>query len=720
MQPVADRSTRLAYQPALDGVRAFAVVAVLLFHAGVPGFDGGYLGVSVFFTLSGFLITSLLVNEHDQTGTIRLGAFYGRRLRRLLPASVVTIAAIVVASRVTDWFDGVASLRAHVLGAVFQVANWVFLAGEGSYQDLLADTGGTPSPLEHFWSLAIEEQFYWLWPVCMLGLLGVARTRRARTAAVGGITVAFMAAAPVIAAVWGPDAAYWATPARLSEILVGAWLAVVLSGRAVPTRSALLAPIAFMALAVAVVVFPAASGPAYEGALPLVAVASGALLVGLQAPGPLRDVCALAPLVWIGKVSYGVYLYHWPVYVVLDADRTGLGELPLTIVRLAVTGAISAASYVLVEQPIRQARWSFRPTVALAAVASGAVAAAAVLVVPTALGNYWETDAAIAEAATIDVGDTTPLVPLAAPSTTSVATTVGTSASASEPSTTADPASAPTTPAASTAPSSTPTPSNPTPSNPTPSSPTPTPPTTFAPSTTIPPLPEPARPVRILVVGDSTAEAMGNGLVRWAAANPDLGQVELEFERGCGVLRGGDRWVDAWEPVPERCDRWLTETVPSRAAALSPDVVMVLVTPWDVLDRRWDGDAAVTPFDREFADRLAADYDALLSSLADQGVPTVAWARPPVPNPLWLNLEGGQTDPARHAVVDGIIDDVQTLHPDLLDVVPLRDWHTDEQLDDDHDVRPDGVHWTPETAEAIADAYLGEQLVRAALGLALR
>ncbi len=132
----------IAYQPALDGVRAVAVTAVLLFHGGVPGFEGGYLGVSVFFTLSGYLITSLLLQEHHRTGAIDLPGFYSRRLRRLLPASTLCLAGIALLAAFTGVFDGVANLRTHLLGSLFQVANWVFLVGDGSYQDLLAAPAG--------------------------------------------------------------------------------------------------------------------------------------------------------------------------------------------------------------------------------------------------------------------------------------------------------------------------------------------------------------------------------------------------------------------------------------------------------------------------------------------------------------------------------------------------------------------------------------------------
>jgi peptidoglycan/LPS O-acetylase OafA/YrhL len=148
---MSERST-IAYQPALDGVRALAVAAVLLFHAEVAGFDGGYLGVSVFFTLSGYLITSLLVHEYDRTDRVDLRTFYGRRVRRLLPASALCLAAIVLISVVSDAFVGVADLRRQIVGSILQVANWVFLAGEGSYQQIFQSTGGARSPVEHFWS----------------------------------------------------------------------------------------------------------------------------------------------------------------------------------------------------------------------------------------------------------------------------------------------------------------------------------------------------------------------------------------------------------------------------------------------------------------------------------------------------------------------------------------------------------------------------------------
>ncbi|MEQ8436750.1 MAG: acyltransferase family protein [Ilumatobacter fluminis] len=700
--PAPGTAPRIRYQPALDGVRALAVVAVLFFHAGVPGFDGGYLGVSVFFTLSGYLITSLLIAEFDTKGTIDLPAFYGRRMRRLLPASVLTVGVIVVLSSITDWFDGVSSLRPQVIGSLFQVANWVLLAGDGSYQELLAETSGTPSPLEHFWSLAIEEQFYWLWPLAMLFLLRRVGPHRSRTVAIGALTALAAVAAPVIAQVWGADAAYWATPARLAEILVGAFLAMLLARRLdLPSWLAWLAPLGLIVLSASVVLFPTVGGPAYEGALPLVAVVSGALLVGLQVDGPVRAGLSIAPLVFVGKISYGVYLYHWPIYVVLDADRAGFDGAPLVFVRLALTFVVAVASYFFFEQPIRHAtKVGFRPTLIASLGATTAVAVASFVLVPTALGNYWESDDQAAEAAAIETDDTTPLVPIVATTApTSPVTTPSDESITTDESTPVDGSTA-------TDPPGTGSTSVPSASA-----------TTVPAPTTVPPLPELARPVRALMVGDSTAEAIGAGLVSWAAANPDLAQVQTDVERGCGFVVVGERAVgEGWEQTPDRCVAWVDDRVPAQVAELTPDVVVLMVTPWDVIDHRFDGSTESTPFDPEFEAELVEAYGGIVGDLVDAGVSSIVWVEPPTPNPLWMSREAPQADPARYEVVERVVTELQGQYPQLR-ILPFAAWHAAEGLDDDKEIRPDGVHWTPDVSRLISENYLGEQVIRAALGL---
>lgn len=676
-------SLRLEYQPALDGVRALAVLAVLFFHAGTPGFGGGYLGVSVFFTLSGYLITSLLLDEHDGTGRVDYGRFYGRRLRRLLPASVATVATVVAIAVTTDVFDHVAGLRNQVIGSLLQVANWVLLAGGTSYQDLLAQAGGTASPLEHFWSLAIEEQFYWLWPPLLGLLLSRVATARSRLTTIAIVTAAAMLAAPMIAYAWGPDAAYWATPARLGEILVGALLAFVLRRASLRSGISKLAPLALLVLAVAVVTFPASSGPAYEGWLPLVAVASGALILGLQVDGICRRALSLAPLVALGKISYGVYLVHWPVFVIADADRVGFDGAALTALRFAITLAIAVASYFALERPIRRnQRIPFRVTITMAATSTVAVIAAAVLVLPEGTSNYWSADTEVAAAAAIDpAADRIALTP----------STVNRPTPTSNPADTSPPTAPTSEPAALQA-------------------------TTNTTTTTTAPLPELARPVRIIVTGDSTADALGTGVVAWAAAHPDLAQAETHAALGCGFLMGGERlWGDEIVSTAS-CDGWTQTQLFPVVERTQPDVVAVMISTWDIVDRRWDGGELLGPSDPEYRTRLVDTYALLVDDLVAAGASRVAFIRAPVPDTWWGGDRTGENDPARHDVLAGVFDEVAASRSDRVRIIDLSAWFRAAGFDTDRSVRPDGAHLAPDAASSIATEFLGEQLIRAALG----
>lgn len=666
-------SRRLEYQPALDGVRALAVVAVLLFHAGTPGFGGGYLGVSVFFTLSGYLITSLLLDEHETSGSIDYRRFYGRRLRRLLPASAATVAAIVLIAAVTDVFDGVNGLRAQVVGALLQVSNWVLLAGDSSYQDLLAQASGSLSPLEHFWSLAIEEQFYWLWPPVLAALLARVAAPRARLVVVGAITAGAMIAAPVIAQVWGPDAAYWATPARLGEILVGAVLAFALRRATLPRRISLLAPVTLAVLAVTVVTFPSSSGPAYEGWLPLVAVVSGALILGLQVESPTRRALSIAPVVALGRISYGVYLVHWPVYVIVDAERVGLDGAPLTLLRLAITLAIAIVSYVLLEQPIRTRQGvPFRVTLSAAAVTTAALVAVAFLVVPTGPTNYWNADAGDVAAAAIDADPDTGAL------TASPATTPETPIETIDPATSGGATTGPAT-------------------------------------TTTAPLPELARPVRIVVTGDSTADALGTGIVGWAADHPDLAQVEVQAALGCGFVMGGERLLGDEIVSTASCDGWPEAQLFPVVERARPDVVAVMMSAWDLSDRRWDDGELLRPDDPDYRARLLDTYTRLVDDLVAAGAARVAFIREPVPNVWWGGTVTDEDDPGRHAVLAEVQAEVASARPDHVRVIEFATWFSDAGLEFDRDARPDGIHLAPDAAVSITEAYLGEQLIRAAL-----
>jgi peptidoglycan/LPS O-acetylase OafA/YrhL len=313
-----------------------------------------------------------------------------------MPASLACIAgvcAIIAVGLVADTL----SLRREVLGALFQVENWVALLGGRSYAQLFE----SPSPVAHFWSLAIEEQFYWLWPPVVTGLL-IWATRGGRplqrmTYALVGLFVLFSLTVPVTRLLWSADAVYFASWTRFAEILAGGALAAFVALRNPPAWVKWFAPPTLLAVVVLCIVTPAGQGWAYNGGLPLFAIVSSLLILSLQAAGPVRSMLALAPLVAIGRVSFGLYLYHWPVFVVLDADRTGLDGWELGTLRMLVTVAITLVSYFLLEAPIRERRWLGRPKrlvttlgVAFAAVAVltfAAVPVPATAERPTVLGG---------------------------------------------------------------------------------------------------------------------------------------------------------------------------------------------------------------------------------------------------------------------------------------------------------------------------------------------
>lgn len=671
----------LEYQPALDGVRAVAVAAVLLFHGGYGWFSGGYLGVSVFFTLSGFLITSVLLVEEERSATVSLARFYTRRATRLLPASLLCLAGIVVATRL-GVFDGVNHMRRDLWGALGQVANWVLLRGDSSYQDLIDATAGRISPLDHYWSLAIEEQFYWVWPIAMLGLSRVAATRRSRAAVLAGGYVAAVVAAPLIARWFGPDAAYWATPARAGEILAGALLAAVLLGRRVPAWFAGLGVAGLGAILVSCLLWPAGRGPAYQGWLPIFALASAALIAGLQVPSLLRRALSAPPLVRLGTISYGVYLYHWPVFAAFDKGTVPFGHNGLFLVRVCVTVALAAVSYRFVEKPVRGARLAPRRAL-VAGLATCLLVAVAIVAAPRdsavyAVGNDRAERAAVA----IDeTGTVTPLSTIA-PTTTSTGVA---SASAT---------------------------------NVTPASVT-------APATTAPPGPlvvdrpavQPSRPVRIMVVGDSTADSTGRGLVTWAAAHPDLAQVTMLTQVGCGMLRGGVVPTDGDMPYAANCNRLIDEQLPAALADLDPDVVLVMVTVRDVEDRQWDPvEGLLSPFDDRFRQRLQESYEALHGQLVAAGA-RVVWVRGPLPSVVLQGEAVKMGDPARFQVQYDVIEGIAAQSPDVT-VIDLQAW-LDSYGNEEATApfRVDGLHWAPAIADMLAETYLGPLLVDATLGV---
>ncbi len=351
---------------ALDGLRGLAVLAVLAYHAGLRWAPGGLLGVDVFFVLSGFLITSLLVSEWNRTGTIGLGSFWGRRARRLLPALFVLLAGVAAYAWFVAGSDELHRIRLDALSSLGYVANWRFVASSQGY---FAHTG-VQSPLLHTWSLAVEEQFYVIWPIVSVLVL-----RRFGVRALGRLAGwGALASAGLMAFLYHSGASssrlYYGTDTRAQALLVGAFLAVAGSKLADRPRAVGRGdtwPWVFPALGVAGMGLLAwawtqvggESPLLYQGGFLLVALATAAVILAsaLQPRGVLARALSWGPLAYVGRISYGLYLYHWPLFLWLDHARTGLSGNELLLARLGATAAISVASFHLLESPIRARRW---------------------------------------------------------------------------------------------------------------------------------------------------------------------------------------------------------------------------------------------------------------------------------------------------------------------------------------------------------------------------
>jgi peptidoglycan/LPS O-acetylase OafA/YrhL len=351
----------LTYRPALDGLRAVAVLAVFGYHLGYRPLRGGFLGVDVFFVLSGFLITTVLLLEHARTGRISLGAFWARRARRLLPALLLVVITVALWESATAATFELPQRRTDLLWALFYGSNWNLVA---SAQDYFAQYQSA-SFVRHTWSLAIEEQFYLVWPIVVLGALWLARGR-----ARGIVAVCVAGIAASMTLMWvlyspaDPSRAYYGTEARMHQLLIGALLAVLLMRVPAirrPRRSGSLAAVVGMSvLVVAFISLGDATMAYYTGLSAVVAVATALLIWGLEvAPRSLAArALGVAPARWTGKISYGVYLWHWPVILAIGVPVAAFAWMParlgLDASRVLFTLAIAGLSYRLVERPIRE------------------------------------------------------------------------------------------------------------------------------------------------------------------------------------------------------------------------------------------------------------------------------------------------------------------------------------------------------------------------------
>ena len=640
--------------PAIDGLRCVSVLAVLLFHAGLPYTSGGYLGVSVFFTISGFVITRSLL---DRGAPVRLGGFYARRVRRLLPASLLTVCAVVVAVRF-GWLPRITA--GEVRWTLANLANWFHLREGDGYAELFTGQRSTGDPLVHFWSLAIEEQFYVVWPLVMAVLLRL--QRRWVAAAVLGLAVATSIATVVAGRFVDSGTVYYHTLLRAPEVLIGCAAAFVPARARVPGA----VPVFGLAAIVAAVVLTGSGSTAwpYAGLLPIFAIVSAVVVVGLTRPGPATRLLARPPVVYLGRISYGVYLFHWPLFVGLTkhgASRwlvAGLG-IPITI-------GLAALSYHAFERRITLARWPHRATLA-----GGALALATVFVATTS---------------SVGPAPTTLAMPTIDPDKLA--------AVAFDPAPTEAPLPTSTVPTSSGPPLSTAPPDLP------PTAPPTSPPTSSA-----------SAPRRILVVGDSTAQALGAGMVEWAY-DTGAGQVTVAAAGGCGLLRGGDFDVTQFNVAlhmvcSELVDRTIPDTLPDA------DVVVVLNTLADVWTRSWDDRQTwLTAADPEFQARLVADYRHFVDTAVAAGVPSVVFLRPPVAG--YDDGSGTIVDPSfgngQQDWIWSVVTDLADTYPGVVATADLRAWFEATGLADDPTARPDGTHFTSAVAERIVAEFLAPAL----------
>ncbi|EWT00141.1 acyltransferase [Intrasporangium oryzae NRRL B-24470] len=350
----------------LDGIRALAIVAVLVFHLNAPWLPGGFLGVDVFFVVSGFLITTLLVREHESTGRIAFGAFWARRARRLLPALVLCVTASVLIARLVSG-DLLVHVGRQIAGALTFSTNWVEIAAGSSYFDETA-----PQLFMNFWSLAVEEQFYLLWPLTVLLLVRLA-PGRARV----GFAAALAALSTVLMAVlYSPGAdgtrVYYGTDTHLMGLMVGAalafaWASPALAPRIVPSgwgRVGLYAvPLAGAVLLAELLLLDDEHTATFRGGIFVASVAAGVLVLGVLdrhpgGPTAWQRIADHRVATWVGTRSYSIYLWHWPVILLVAHDNPSApGTTSHLLTRLwcvVVTVALADLTYRAVETPFRR------------------------------------------------------------------------------------------------------------------------------------------------------------------------------------------------------------------------------------------------------------------------------------------------------------------------------------------------------------------------------
>ncbi len=692
---------KLTYQTSFDGIRGVGLFFVLSSHNGFSWAKGGFLWVSSFFTLSAYLITSLLVIERNKTGMISMRGFWSRRFRRLMPGALLTLLIVAVFGFFIADPTQLQRLRVDGLAALFYVANWNFVLGDRTYAEFFAGLSN-PSPVQHFWTLSIEEQFYIGLPVFIVAFMALSRGNWRRVGlAVGAITVASIAWMQwIISGAATPadvvDRMYFGTDTRLPELTLGVLLGIVLTHwrpnthRWIRPALAALGPMALAVILYLTFTVERTDEWLYRGGFAAFAVLSCILVASAAQPFNLVKIALSAkPLAWLGRLSYGIYLLHWPLFLWLDQRRLGVDGWTLFAVRLSIVVPLAWASNKYFEHPIRVGKriTGWRTWVVTPAATLGVIAAILLVTVnPPKLGVNLEgpDQAAPPSIPGLIIDDVLPVGAIGSGTSTR---TAGSVILPFPGATTAAP-----------------------------------PPTTASVSTTaLPPATRPSQPpprqvtgpVRILFVGDSQAFVIGNALTRWGERSGGTAAAWNQSVRGCGIVREGEYEFLGKITTGGICEEWPTNWAKA-LDTFKPHVVVVLTGGWDWHKRKLPTWADFKSFgDPVFDQHLVSEYGAAADVLSSRNS-IVAWLTAPC-----YALEGFGEDP-RHLNND-LLPDMTASRRDRVATLDLFGQlcpggdYTDT-LGGLEDARPDGSHLSDAAADWLVSTWLGPELVKLTKG----
>ena len=627
----ATRGARIRYQPALDGLRGVFIVAVVAWDFGYAFGPGSVLCLDSLFALSGFLITALLIAEHRSKGRIDIKSFWSRRARRILPAMFLLVLGAAVYAIVWARPQELSGLRADSFATLLYYMNWHEITAGVSY----FAQNAPKSFLKHTWSLAIEEQFYIVWPILVIALLKVRG---------GSLRVLFWTTAALTSAsaLWmgllyarGADTnrLYFGTDTRAQSLLIGATAAILCArwGEVTsPTVRKVLYGVGIVGVlgtAVAWLGLDQAAAPMWNGGF-LLAAGSATLIMVSVTQGSTVTVLGRSlstrSLRWLGEISYGIYLWHWPIRIVVSSERTGLDGLSLLAIRVILTLAFGAASYYWLERPIRLG--------AIKGYAARLAAPAATVALVVVMVNVTSTSL--------------PSVP----SITASAAKPGTSVSEL----------------------------------------TPTEPTVAAAQA------GPPDQVRVMFVGDSNGAIIGENFEDYHVGSEIVSTNQSRL--GCGLSRVGNEIYHErrWGAISPNCQIW-DEEWPGFLDLFDPDVVVMSFGAWDIYDRRLDG-REITFGSPEWDEHERAEMQAAIDLLSSRGAHVIA-VNVPCFRWLELDDGSlpPESDPTRVDRLNGLWRDVAARNPQvrLIDIFDwacpggeYTDWHGDIYL------RGDGQHFT--------------------------